>query len=251
MRLKEKVAIVTGGSQGIGRAVAKAYGREGAQVVVVNAGNPERGAEVAQEISADGGSAVALRADVASKQEVEALVDQVVDRFGTVDILFHGAGLMINKPIEDYTEDEWDRTIDVNLKGSFLMAQGVVPVMKAKGRGKIIFVASIAATCAFPNALPYCASKGGVLMMTKALAAEVAKDGVNVNAISPGNTATPLNQHLQDDPEFVELLESKTPTGRAYISTEELTGAAIFLASDEASAVHGLDLIVDDGWAAA
>jgi NAD(P)-dependent dehydrogenase (short-subunit alcohol dehydrogenase family) len=127
----------------------------------------------------------------------------------------------------------------------------VIPLMKAKGSGKIIFVASIAGTRAFPNSVPYCASKGGVLMIAKALAAEIAKDGINVNAISPGNTATPLNQHLQDDPEFVKLLESKTPTGRAYISADELAGAAIFLASDDASAVHGLDLIVDDGWAAA
>ena len=250
MRLNERVAIVTGGSQGIGRAVAKAYGREGAQVVVVNAGNPQRGEQVAKEISADGGAAVAMRADVTSKTEVDALVANVVREFGTVDILFHGAGVMINKPIEDYTEEDWDRTIDVNLKGSFLMAQAVVPIMKAKHSGKIIFIASIAATTAFPNAIPYCASKGGVLMITKALAAEIAKDGVNVNAISPGNTATPLNQHLQDDPEFVKLLESMTPTGRAYISTEEMTGAAVFLASEEASAVHGLDLIVDDGWAA-
>jgi NAD(P)-dependent dehydrogenase (short-subunit alcohol dehydrogenase family) len=248
--LKDKVAIVTGGSQGIGRAVATAYGREGATVVVVNSGNPERGEEVAAEISADGGTAVAMRADVTSKAEVASLVDEVVRRFGTVDILFHGAGVMINKAIEDYTEEDWDRTIDVNLKGSFLMAQGVVPVMKANGHGKIIFIASIAGSVAFPNAVPYCASKGGVVMITKALAAEVAKDGINVNSISPGNTATPLNQHLQDDPEFVKLLETMTPTGRAYIATEEMAGAAVFLASDAASAVHGHDLVVDDGWAA-
>lgn len=250
MRLENEVAIVTGGSQGIGEAVARAYGREGASVVVVNAGNPERGQEVAEQITADGGTAVSMRADVTSKSDTAALVQEVLERYGTVDVLFHGAGLMINKPIEEYTEEEWDRTIDVNLKGSFLMAQAVVPVMKAKRRGKIIFVASIAATRAFPNALPYCASKGGVLMIAKALSAEIAKDGINVNAISPGNTATPLNQHLQDDPEFVALLESKTPTGRAYISVEDLTGAAIFLASDEASAVHGIDLVVDDGWSA-
>lgn len=244
------VAIVTGGSQGIGRAVAEAYGREGAQVVVVNSGNPERGEEVANAIESRGGRASALRADVTNKPEVDALADQVVDRFGTIDILFHAAGLMINKPVEDYTEEDWDRTIDVNLKGTFLIAQAVLPVMRAQHHGKIIFTASIAGSRAFPNALPYCASKGGVLMMTKALAAEVAKEGVNVNAISPGNTATPLNQHLQDDPEFVRLLEARTPTGRAYISTEEMTGAAIFLASEEANAVHGLDLVVDDGWAA-
>jgi len=250
MRLQDKVAIVTGGSSGIGEAVAKAYGREGARVVVVNAGNPEQGARVAEEITAAGGTAIAKRADVTSKRQVEALVAEVVDELGTIDILFQGAGLMINKSIEEYTEEDWDRTIDVNLKGSFLMAQAVVPVMKANGYGKIVFVASVAATTAFPNALPYCASKGGVLMIAKSLAAEVAKDGINVNAISPGNTATPLNLHLQDDPEFVKLLEQLTPTGRAYISPEEMTGAAIFLASDEASAVHGLDMLVDDGWAA-
>jgi NAD(P)-dependent dehydrogenase (short-subunit alcohol dehydrogenase family) len=250
MRLRDKVAIVTGGSSGIGEAVAKAYGREGARVVVVNAGNPAEGVRVAEEIEAAGGTAIAKRADVTSKREVEGLVAEVVGELGTIDILFQGAGVMINKSIEEYTEEDWDRTIDVNLKGSFLMAQAVVPVMKAKGYGKIVFVASVAATTAFPNALPYCASKGGVLMIAKSLAAEVAKHGINVNAISPGNTATPLNQHLQDDPEFVKLLERLTPTGRAYISTEEMTGAAIFLASDEASAVHGLDMLVDDGWAA-
>jgi NAD(P)-dependent dehydrogenase (short-subunit alcohol dehydrogenase family) len=251
LKLNDKVAIVTGGSQGIGRAVAKAFAREGAKVAVVNAGNVERGREVANEISAEGGTATAIRTDVTKKADVEALVREVVDRYGTVDILFHGAGLMINKPVEEYTEEDWDRTIDVNLKGSFLMAQAVIPLMKEKGSGKLIFVASIAGTRAFPNSVPYCASKGGVLMIVKALAAEIAKDGINVNAISPGNTATPLNQHLQDDPEFVKLLESKTPTGRAYISTEEMAGAAVFLASDDAAAVHGLDLIVDDGWAAA
>ena len=251
MKLDGKVAIVTGGSQGIGRAVAKGYAREGAKVAVVNAGNPERGQEVASEIEADGGTACSIRADVTKKADVDALVEQVIDRYGTVDVLFQGAGVMINKPVEEYTEEDWDRTIDVNLKGSFLMAQAVIPVMKAKGSGKIIFVASIAGTRAFPNSVPYCASKGGVLMIAKALAAEIAQDGINVNAISPGNTATPLNQHLQDDPEFVKLLESKTPTGRAYISTDEMAGAAIFLASDDASAVHGLDLFVDDGWAAA
>ena len=251
MKLEGKVAIVTGGSQGIGRAVAKAYAREGARVVVVNAGNPERGQEVADEIEAEGGTACSIRADVTSKAELDSLVEQVVERYGTVDILFQAAGMMINKPVEEYTEEDWDRTIDVNLKGSFLSAQAVIPLMKEKGSGKIIMIASIAGTRAFPNSVPYCASKGGVLMIAKALAAEIAKDGINVNAISPGNTATPLNQHLQDDPEFVKLLESKTPTGRAYISTDEMAGAAIFLASDDASAVHGLDLIVDDGWAAA
>ena len=140
--------------------------------------------------------------------------------------------------------------INTNLKGSFLMRQAVVPIMKEKRYGKIIFTASIAASTAFPNATPYCASKGGVLMLMKALSAEIAQFGINVNCVSPGNTATPLNEHLQADPEFVKLMASRTPTGRAYITTEEMAGAAVFLASEDSTAVHGLDLIVDDGWCA-
>ena len=109
-------------------------------------------------------------------------------------------------------------------------------------------MASITGVNAFPNALPYCTSKGGLIMLTKALAAEFAKDGINVNCISPCATATPMNQHFQDDPEIVKFLASNTPTDRAFISPEELTGAAVFLASDEARAVHGLNMLVDNGW---
>lgn len=250
MKLKDKVAIVTGGSQGIGEAVCEAYAREGAKVVIVNHGRPELGQRVAEKITSGGGTAVAMRCDVSKKSEVDSLVRNVVDEFGTVDILVSNAGRMINKIVEEYTEEEWDTMIDINLKGAFLTAQAVVPVMKEKRYGKIIFVASIAGSVAFPNSVPYCASKGGVLLITKALAAEISKFGINVNAISPGNTATPLNQHLQDNPGFVKMLESFTPTNRAYISTEEIAGAAVFLASDDARAVHGLDLIVDDGWCA-
>ncbi len=247
MRLKDKVAIVTGGSMGIGKAVCLAFGREGAKVAVVNR-TRKNGEAVVKEIVDAGGAARAFPCDVSKKAEVDGMVKGVADAFGTVDILVGNAGIMINKPVEDYTEEDWDRMIDTNLKGNFLLSQAIIPIMKKKKYGKLVFMASIAGTHAFPNALPYCASKGGVVMITKALAAEIAKDGINVNCISPGNTATPLNQHLQDDPDFVKLLEGLTPTGRAYIATEEIAGAAVFLASDEASAVHGLDMIVDDGW---
>ncbi|MDP6087944.1 MAG: SDR family oxidoreductase [Nitrospinota bacterium] len=250
MRLKDKVAIVTGGSQGIGQAICEAFGREGAKVAVVNHRNPERGEAVANQIGETGGTAKAFRCDVSNKADVNSLIKNVTSEFSTVDILVANAGIMINKEIEKYSEEEWDTTINVNLKGSFLTAQAVVPIMKKKTYGKIIFVSSIAGTHAFPNAVPYCASKGGVHMITRALAAEISKFGINVNSISPGNTATPLNQHLQNDPDFVKLMASHTPTGRAYISTEEMAGAAVFLASEEASAVHGHDLIVDDGWCA-
>ena len=207
MRLKDKVAIVTGGSMGIGEAICLAYGREGAKVAVVNR-TRETGEAVARKITDAGGAARAFPCDVSKKAEVDAMVGGVTDAFGTVDILVGNAGIMINKPAEEYTEDDWDRTLDINLKGNFLLSQAVIPIMKKKKYGKIVFMASIAGTHAFPNALPYCASKGGVVMITKALAAEIAKDGINVNCISPGNTATPLNQHLQDDPEFVKLMRT-------------------------------------------
>lgn len=250
MKLKDKVAIITGGSQGIGEAICHAYAREGATVAVVNHRKPELGQAVATKITEGGGRAKAFRCDVSKRQEVQALLRDVLGAFGTVDILVSNAGIMVNKPVEEYTEEEFDAIVGVNLKGSFLLAQAVVPLMKAKRSGKIIFVASIAGTHAFPNAVPYCASKGGVIMIAKALSAEIAKYGINVNSISPGNTATPLNKHLQDNPDFVKLMASYTPTGRAYISAEEIAGAAVFLASEDARAVHGVDLIVDDGWCA-
>ncbi len=246
MKLEGKVAIVTGGSQGIGEAVCRRFAEEGAKVAIVNRAR-EKGEALAADI---GGAARAFPCDVSSKKAVDAMVAEVAAALGPVDVLVGNAGIMINKEMEEYTEREWDDIIDINLKGNFLLAQAVVPGMKERRHGKIIFVASIAATHAFPNALPYCASKGGVYMITRALAAEISKFGINVNSISPGNTATPLNQHLQDDPEFVKLMASFTPTGRAYISAKEMAGAAVFLASDDASAVHGHDLIVDDGWCA-
>ncbi|MBW2205791.1 MAG: SDR family oxidoreductase [Deltaproteobacteria bacterium] len=249
MKLKDKVAIVTGGSQGIGEAISLAYGREGAKVVVVNR-TMAKGQAVAEKITDSGGTAKALQCDVSIRNECQAVVQNVLKEFGTVDIIYQAAGIMINKEIEEYSEDDWDAMINTNLKGSFLMSQAVVPIMKEKRYGKIIFTASIAASTAFPNATPYCASKGGVLMLMKALSAEIAQFGINVNCVSPGNTATPLNEHLQADPEFVKLMASRTPTGRAYITTEEMAGAAVFLASEDSTAVHGLDLIVDDGWCA-
>jgi NAD(P)-dependent dehydrogenase (short-subunit alcohol dehydrogenase family) len=248
MKLENKVAIITGGCQGIGEAICYAYAREGAKVAVTDVQEKEKIQKVVNEISRKGGIAKTFQCDVTKKDDCQALVKNVVSEFGTVDILYHAAGIMVNRPIEDYTEEEWDKTITVNLKGSFLMSQALVPLMKEKKTGKIIFTASIAAKTAFPDAAAYCASKGGVLMLMKAISSEIAKFGVNVNCVSPGNTATPLNEHLRCDPDFVKLMESKTPTGRAYIQPNEIAGAAVFLASEDASAIHGLDLIVDDGW---
>ncbi len=247
MRLKDKVAIVTGGSQGIGKAICEAFAREGAKVAVVNR-TAEKGEAVAGAINGNGGTAKAFPCNVSKKSDVDSMVQDVVSEYGTVDILVGSAGIMINKPAEEYSEDDWDRIIDTNLKGNFLLSQVLIPIMKKKKYGKVIFMASIVGVNAFPNALPYCVSKSGLIMLAKTLAAEFAKDGINVNCISPCATATPMNQHFQDDPEVVKFLASNTSTGRAFISPEELAGAAVFLASDDAGAVHGLNLLVDDGW---
>jgi NAD(P)-dependent dehydrogenase (short-subunit alcohol dehydrogenase family) len=248
MKLKDKVAIVTGGSTGIGEKICYAYAREGAKVAVANNRKPEVGQAVAERIEKSGGTAKAYRCDVSKRDQCQALVKNVIDDFGTVSILMSNAGVMINKLIEEYAEEEWDAVIDVNLKGAFLMCQAVIPIMKEKRSGKIIFTASIVATRGFPNAAPYSASKGGILTLSKALAAEIANFGINVNCISPGATATPLNEHFQDDPEVTKYFEERTPTGRAFLDPEDMAGAAVFLASEEANAVHGLNLLVDDGW---
>lgn len=250
MKLKNKIAIVTGGSQGIGEAICYAYAQEEATVVVVNHSNPAKGQAVATKITDEfGGVAKAYQCDVSKSSEVDKLVQEVVAEFGTVDILVNNAGILIDKSFNKITIEDWDKTMDVNLKSGFLMTKAVLPIMQQKKAGKIIFVASVAATHGFPNAVAYCASKGGMLMLAKSLAAEVAKDGINVNIISPGNTATAINQHLQNNPQFVESIKSVTPTGRAYMSADEIAGSAVFLASDAASAIYGLDLIVDDGLA--
>ncbi|MGD9107840.1 MAG: SDR family oxidoreductase [Gammaproteobacteria bacterium] len=248
MKLKDKIAIVTGGSQGIGEAICYAYAQEGATVIVVNHKNPAKGQEVATKINNEFDAvAKAYQCDITKPFEVDKLIQEVVTEFGTVDILVNNAGILIDKSFGKMTIEDWDKTMDVNLKSSFLMTKAVLPIMQQKKAGKIIFVASIAATHGFPNAVVYCASKGGMLMLAKSLAAEVAKDGINVNVISPGNTATAINQHLQNNPQFVENLKSITPTGRAYMNADEIAGSAVFLASENSSAIYGLDLIIDDG----
>jgi NAD(P)-dependent dehydrogenase (short-subunit alcohol dehydrogenase family) len=249
MRLKDKVAIVTGGSQGIGEVICYALAREGASVAVVNREHLERGRAVADRIKSEGGEARSYRCDVSQRKDCRALITDVLNDFGDLHILVNNAGIFEPNAIEDISEEQWDRIIDVNLKGSFLMAQAVVPHMKERGYGKIILIGSIASTHAFPMSVPYCASKGGVLMIAKALSLDVAQHGINVNCVSPGNTATPLNAQLREDQEFVDRMASLTPTGRSYLEPGDISGAVVFLASDEAKAVHGIDVLVDDGWA--
>ncbi|MDH5748521.1 MAG: SDR family oxidoreductase [Rhodospirillales bacterium] len=249
MRLKDKVAIVTGGSSGIGREICMRYAAEGAKVAVVNR-TRDKGAAVADEITNSGGTAKAFACDVSSRDEVQAMVRAVVDAFGTVDILVAAAGILINKPLAELSEEDWRATLDNNLAGCFFAAQAVAPVLQAKKAGKIILFGSIAGSQGYATGAAYCASKGGVLNLMRALAAELAADGINVNALSPGATATPMNAEHRADSDILALFARNTPTGRDFLPPADMAGTAVFLASDDARAVHGQNVVVDDGFSA-
>ena len=247
MRLQDKVAIITGGSSGIGREIAKKFAAEGARVAIANR-TIATGEETAAEITGQGGTARAYACDVSKAADVEALVAGVEADQGPVDILVANAGTLINKPVEELTEDDWDTTMAINLKGVFLPVRAVVPGMKARRSGKLILIGSIAGTWGYATGAAYCSSKGGVIMMMKALTAELAGHGINVNCISPGATATPLNAEHRADPEILALFSRNTPSGRDFVPPQDMAGAAVFLASDDSKAVHGMNLVVDDGF---
>ena len=247
-RLQDRVAIVTGASRGIGRAIALRYAQEGARVAVVNAHRMDAARAVVDEIVADGGEARSYQADCSDVDTIEELVAQVVADFGTVDIVVNNAGVFHTVSISETTEEIWDQTIDLNLKGLFFVVKSLLPTFRGNGGGKVVNIASIAGTGAFPNCPAYCASKGGVVNLTKALAAELGKERINVNAIAPGNVATDLNAHVRSDDAYVAQMADMTPTGIAFMEPDDMAGTAVFLASADSDMIHGVTIIVDAGW---
>src|SRR6056297_2078211 len=248
MTLKNKVAIVTGARRGIGKAIALELAKKGASVVVSDI-NLEEQKQVVEEIKELGQKALAIKADVTSREEVENMVQKTIDKFGRIDILVNNAGISGLKPFQDITEEDWDKVLDINLKGNFLCTKAVSKHMIKQESGKIISIASIAGKVGFRNASAYCASKAGIVNLTKELALELAPKNMNVNAIAPGIIKTKMTEDMLEDENQKKALMQSIPLNRAG-GPEEIGKAAAFLASNDADYITGHTLVIDGGWLA-
>jgi NAD(P)-dependent dehydrogenase (short-subunit alcohol dehydrogenase family) len=248
-RLDGRVAWVTGGTKGLGEAMANALAGVGADVVVSSRHGDEAEAVAKKIAAAHGRRALGVQADVTDAGQVTALVERVAAELGGIDILVNNAGVNVRQPTVELPLAEWQRVIDINLTGPFICSKAVAPGMIKKGWGRIIHISSILGHVGLAGRPPYTASKGGLVLLTKTQALELATAGVTVNAICPGPFATEMNLPLLNDPQKYKAFVAKVPIGR-WGEMNELDGAVIFLASPAASYVTGTTLTVDGGWTA-
>jgi NAD(P)-dependent dehydrogenase (short-subunit alcohol dehydrogenase family) len=246
MKLNNKVAIVTGSQQGIGKAIALELAKEGARIVISDL-DLEKSRKVTQEIKNIGSEALAIKCDVTKKEEVEKMVKDTVNEFQKIDILVNNAGVVIQKPFVEFTEDDWDFVIGVNLKGVFMVTQAVVKHMIEHKKGKILSIASIAGMIGYLNTSAYGASKAGIIDLTRDLALELASNQINVNAIAPGAIKTKMTEDILEEQETRENLLKNIPWGRVG-RPEEIGKAAVFLVSSDSDYITGHTLVVDGGW---
>lgn len=247
MRLKDKVALITGSSQGIGRAIAERFAREGAQVVI----NYNRGVAGAEEVlaavNAVGGRGLIVQADLGKVADIRRLIHTAVEHFGRLDILVNNAGLETHAPFWEVHEDDYDRVLNVNLKGVFFATQAFVQQLQVrKQRGKVVNISSVHEELPFPNFTAYCVSKGGVKMLMRNLGVELGPLGININNIAPGAIETPINTKLLNDPTKLGALLGQIPLGRLG-QPQDVASLAVFLASDESDYVTGSTFYVDGG----
>lgn len=248
MRLKGLSAIVTGASSGIGRAIAIAYAREGARLQLGDV-NDAGGAETVELIRASGGEAQFLHADVSRASDCKALVEACLSSYGSVNILVSNAGVVRFGPFHETSEADWDLVLDVNLKSAYLLGRHAIPAMLRQGHGKVIFVSSIAGLAGFAAIAPYCASKGGLDALTRALAMEYAQARINVNTIAPGVIRTAMTRDLLAEETSRSAYAQSTPYPR-FGEPEDIAAAAVYLGSSESDFVTGEILVVDGGWLA-
>ncbi|MFB3812474.1 MAG: SDR family NAD(P)-dependent oxidoreductase [Terriglobales bacterium] len=251
-RLQGKTALVTGGGQGIGRAICQKFAAHGATVFVADL-FPDRAQSTAELIKAAGGKAFCGHVDVAQESSVKAMVAQAVERMGSIEILVNNAGIELFKTITDMTVEEWDRVMAVNVRGVFLCSKHVIPHMKKAGKGNIINMGSVGGYVGAPFQTVYCASKGAVHQFTKCLALELTAANIKVNAISPGGVNTAMLDYLKQEfsKQGVDLTAAlKLQQFGGEVQPDDVADMAVFLAGDESRSVHGAALLVDGGFSA-
>ena len=247
MRLEGRVAIVTGASSGIGQGIAKRLATEGAKVVVDYVGQPEGAQETARAIKAAGGEVEIVQADVTVPSAIHTLVESAWSRFGSADILVNNAGLEKKSSFFDTTEADYDKVMDVNLRGPFFLSQAFVRRLRdAKKSGRIVNISSVHEDMVFPGFATYCCSKGGLRMLMRDLAVELGPLGITVNNVAPGAIATPINKSLLDNKQELDALLANIPLGRLG-TPEDVAGLVAFLASDDAAYITGSTFVVDGG----
>lgn len=250
MKLKDKVAIITGAGQGLGREYAHRFCKEGAKVVIAEI-DMEKARNVEKDLVGEGGEAMAVKVDVSREEDTARMAEKTLERFGKIDILINNASIyygLENKPLESITVEEWDRSFDVNLKGTWLCIKSVLPHMKKNGKGKIINISSGTWLMGVPMLLHYTTTKAGILGLTRCAAREVGPSGINVNAITPGFVLTEASKTLKGmHPGAIEMVAQQTALGRNE-EPQDVVGTAVFLASEDADFITGQNIVVDGGW---
>ena len=245
--LKGKVIIVTGGNSGIGKSIVEEVARLGARVVIDYRSHPEVTAAIEQEIGELGGTCVGVQADVANLDDLQRLVQEAVNRYGRLDVIVNNAGIETRTSILDTTPEDFDKVLNVNLRGVFFATQYAAKQMIAQGTGgRIINISSVHEDWPMPNNTPYCVAKGGVRMLTRTAGVELASKGVSIVNVGPGAVATPINDSTMNNPELLAKLNSAIPMGR-MAQPEEIAKVVAFLASDAASYITATSIFADGG----
>jgi NAD(P)-dependent dehydrogenase (short-subunit alcohol dehydrogenase family) len=244
--LADKVAVITGASQGIGKDMAILLGKAGARVALV-ARNEEKLNTLVNEMAAVGLEATAFSCDITKVDDIPVMMERIYNHYGRIDLLINNAGTNIPKPADLVTEEDWDTVLDLNLKSAFFCCQAAFKYMKEQKQGKIINISSQMAIVGYFNRAAYCSSKGGLMQLTRSLAIEWSKHQINVNSIAPTFIETPMTEKMFDDPSFKEDVLSRIPLGR-LAKSEDLFGALLYLSSSSSNMVTGQTLFVDGGW---